>query len=241
LPRNERRRLALLAAATALAVGTLLGRALCADDRRAEREAMVAEQIAGRDVADPRVLDAMRRVPRHRFVPPPWRMGAYADQPLPIGEDQTISQPYVVAKMTELVRLKPTDRVFELGTGSGYQAAVASLLCRHVFTVEIHPSLADRARVLLRELGYANVSVRAGDGFRGWPEEAPFDAMIVTAAVPRLPEELLKQLRPGGHAVMPIGEAGAVQSLVLLEKRADGSVSTEEVFPVRFVPATGKP
>jgi len=202
---------------------------------------MVAVQIAGRDVRDPRVLDAMRLVPRHRFVPPAVRADAYVDSPLPIAEGQTISQPYIVAKMTELARLKPGDRVFELGTGSGYQAAVASRLCAHVWSVEIHSPLAESARAVLREVGYENVSVRAGDGFRGWPEEAPFDAMLITAAVPRLPDELLRQLRPGGRAVMPVGDPGAVQDLVLLEKQGDGTSVTTKVFPVRFVPATGKP
>ncbi|MBI2963619.1 MAG: protein-L-isoaspartate(D-aspartate) O-methyltransferase [Deltaproteobacteria bacterium] len=202
---------------------------------------MVEQQIAARGVADPRVLAAMRSVPRHRFVPAEWQASAYDDGPLPIGEGQTISQPYVVAKMTELLRLSPTDRVFELGTGSAYQAAVASLLCARVWTVEIQPALAERARRTLRGLGYDNVTVRAGDGFRGWPEEAPFDAMVITAAVPRLPEELLKQLKPGGRAILPLGDPLAVQDLVLLEKRADGSVVTREVFPVRFVPATGQP
>ena len=212
-----------------------------AADRQAERDAMVDSQIAGRDVRDARVLDAMRSVPRHRFVPESVAARAYEDSPLPIGEHQTISQPYIVAKMTELLRLKPTDRVFELGTGSGYQAAVASRLCAHVWSVEIHPKLADRARAVLHELGYDNVSVRAGDGFRGWPAAAPFDAMLVTAAVPQLPEELLRQLRPGGRAVMPVGEAGGVQDLVLVEKHADGRTVTRSVFPVVFVPATGKP
>jgi protein-L-isoaspartate(D-aspartate) O-methyltransferase len=210
-------------------------------DRQAERDAMVASQIAGRDVRDARVLDAMRTVPRHRFVPDDVAARAYNDAPLPIGEEQTISQPYVVAKMTELLRLKRTDRVFELGTGSGYQAAVASRLCAHVWSVEIHSTLADRARTVLHELGYDNVSVRAGDGFRGWPEEAPFDAMLVTAAVPRLPEKLLRQLRPGGRAVMPVGEAGGIQELVVVEKHADGRTVTRSVFPVVFVPATGQP
>jgi protein-L-isoaspartate(D-aspartate) O-methyltransferase len=226
---------------TALALVALRSDALDDDDRRAEREAMVASQIAGRDVRDPRVLDALRLVPRHRFVPARVREAAYGDGPLPIAEGQTISQPYIVAKMTELARLKPTDHVFELGTGSGYQAAVASRLCAHVWTVEIHPPLAEQARAVLRALGYDNVSVRAGDGYRGWPEQAPFDVMLITAAVPQLPEELLKQLKPGGRAVMPIGEPDRVQDLVLLEKQPDGTSVTRQIFPVRFVPATGKP
>jgi protein-L-isoaspartate(D-aspartate) O-methyltransferase len=225
---------AIALAALVLLVAVVAGAA----DRQAERDAMVDSQIAGRDVRDARVLDAMRSVPRHRFVPESMAARAYEDSPLPIGEDQTISQPYIVAKMTELLRLEPTDRVFELGTGSGYQAA---WLCAHVWSVEIHQKLADRARAVLHELGYDNVSVRVGDGFRGWPGEAPFDAMLVTAAVPQLPEELLRQLRPGGRAVMPVGEAGSVQDLVLVEKHADGRTVTRSVFPVVFVPATGKP
>lgn len=199
------------------------------------------QQIAARGVSEPRLLEAMRSVPRHRFVPADWQSSAYADGPLPIGDGQTISQPYVVARMTELLRLAPTDRVFELGTGSGYQAAVASRLCAHVWTIEIQPALAERARQVLRALRYDNVTVREGDGFRGWPEEAPFDAMLITAAVPRLPDELLKQLKAGGRAIMPLGDPLAVQDLVLLEKQADGGIVTRQIFPVRFVPATGQP
>ena len=202
---------------------------------------MVEGQIAERGITEPRLLAALRAVPRHRFVPASWQAQAYADGPLPIGEGQTISQPYVVAKMTELAALRPTDRVFELGTGSGYQAAVASRLCAHVFSVEIQPLLAERAARLLRELGYENVSIRSGDGFRGWPEEAPFDAMLITAAVPEIPDRLLKQLKPGGRAVLPIGPALGVQDLVLVEKGADGRTITRKIFPVRFVPATGTP
>lgn len=202
---------------------------------------MVEQQIAARGVSEPRLLEAMRSVPRHRFVPADWQSSAYADGPLPIGDGQTISQPYVVARMTELLRLAPTDRVFELGTGSGYQAAVASRLCAHVWTIEIQPALAERARQVLRALHYDNVTVREGDGFRGWPEEAPFDAMLITAAVPRLPDELLKQLKAGGRAIMPLGDPLAVQDLVLLEKQADGGIVTRQIFPVRFVPATGQP
>ena len=202
---------------------------------------MVMQQIAARGIGDRRLLDALRTVPRHAFVPAQYQSEAYDDGPLPIGEGQTISQPYIVAKMTELLHLAPTDRVFELGTGSGYQAAVASRLCSHVYTVEIQPRLAERAVAALRGLGYDNVTVRVGDGFRGWPDAAPFDAMLITAAVPDLPGELLKQLKAGGRAVMPIGPAGGIQDLVLVEKSADGKATTRTVFPVRFVPATGKP
>ena len=201
---------------------------------------MVERQIVERGITEPRLLAALLAVPRHRFVPDAWQAQAYADGPLPIGEGQTISQPYVVAKMTELAALRPTDRVFELGTGSGYQAAVASRLCAHVFSVEIQPPLAERAARLLRELGYDNVSVRSGDGFRGWPEAAPFDAMLITAAVPEIPDELLKQLKPGGRAVLPVGPPLGIQDLVLIEKGADGKTVTRRIFPVRFVPATGE-
>ena len=208
-------------------------------DRREDRDAMVAEQLAARDIDDERVLAAFRAVPRHRFVPKEMEAAAYTDGPLPIGDGQTISQPYVVAKMTELLRLRRTDRVFELGTGSGYQAAVASRLCAHVYTVEIKPRLAERAGRTLSELGYSNVNVRAGDGFRGWPEAAPFDAMLITASVPKLPDQLLKQLKAGGRAVLPVGPTYGVQDLVLIEKGADGKSVTRSIFPVRFVPATG--
>ncbi len=239
--RSTRRPVFLIAVVVAAVVAglALLGRS--ADDRRAEREEMVERHIAARGITDARLLEAMRSVPRHRFVPAQWQASAYADGPLPIGIGQTISQSYVVARMTELLRLQPTDRIFELGTGSGYQAAVASRLCAHVWTVEIQPTLAERARRTLHDLGYDNVTVRAGDGFRGWPEEAPFDAMLITAAVLELPEDLLKQLKPGGRAILPLGEPLAVQDLVLIEKQADGGVVTRKVFPVRFVPATGKP
>lgn len=206
------------------------------EDRRKERERMVALQIAARDVRDVRVLEAMRTVPRHEFVPDGIRDQAYADRPLPIGDGQTISQPYVVAKMTELLELRPTDVVFELGTGSGYQAAIASRLARRVYTVEIFPSLAERAGALLARLGYDNVEVRAGDGTLGWPEAAPFDALIVTAAIPAIPKRLVEQLRPGGRAVMPIGEPEAVQTLVHLVKTASGAIERRDVFEVRFVP-----
>jgi len=238
LPRSRLPQLLLLQ----FLVGATIELALAyGDERRAERERMVAEQIAQRGVSDARLLEALRTVPRHRFIPAEWQREAYTDGPLPIGEGQTISQPYVVAKMTELLALKGGERVFELGTGSGYQAAVASRLCAHVYTVEIVPKLAERAVGVIRGLGYDNVSIRVGDGFRGWPEAAPFDAMLITAAVAELPDGLLKQLKPGGRAVMPVGPKLGIQDLVLVEKSADGKAATKTIFPVRFVPATGKP
>ena len=210
-------------------------------DRADERARMVATQIAARDVSDPRVLAALRAVPRHRFVPAPMDAHAYEDSPLPIGLRQTISQPYIVAKMTELLRLQPTDRVFELGTGSGYQAAIASRVAAEVYTVEIFPELAERAKATVAELGYRNVHVRAGDGTLGWPEKAPFDALLVTAAMPEIPKRLVEQLKPGGRAVMPIGEPDAVQMLVYLEKTESGEIQRRDVFEVRFVPVLEAP
>ncbi len=202
---------------------------------------MVEQQIVARGITEPRLLDALRSIPRHRFVPPAMQRDAYADGPLPIGEGQTISQPFVVAAMTDALHLQPEERIYELGTGSGYQAAVASRLCAHVYTIEIQPALAERAASTLAALGYANVSVRAGDGFRGWPEAAPFDAMLITAAVAELPGELLAQLKPGGRAVVPVGPLFGVQDLLLIEKSRDGHTVTRTLFPVRFVPSTGKP
>jgi len=202
---------------------------------------MVEQQIVARGISEPRLLDALRSVPRHRFVPSSMQGDAYADSPLPIGEGQTISQPFVVAAMTDALHLQPEERVYELGTGSGYQAAIASRLCAHVYTIEIQPVLAERAASTLAALGYANVSVRAGDGFRGWPDVAPFDAMLITAAVAELPQELLAQLKPGGRAVVPVGPLLGVQDLLLIEKSRDGHTVTRRLFPVRFVPSTGKP
>jgi len=199
---------------------------------------MVDRQIAGRGVHDPRVLAAMREVPRHRFVPEPLRAAAYEDGALPIGEGQTISQPFVVASMCEHLALSPQDRVLEIGTGSGYHAAVLSQLAAQVYSIEIVPPLAERARRTLAELGYANVEVRTGDGYRGWPEEAPFDAVILTAAPPEIPEPLVAQLKPGGRMVLPVG-VGEDQQLVVLEKTAHG-LEKRVMFPVRFVPMTGE-
>ena len=204
------------------------------------RLAMVAGQIAARGVKDPRVLDAMRAVPRHEFVPAALREDAYGDSPLPIGHGQTISQPYIVALMTELARPSPSDRVLEVGTGSGYQAAVLSRLVARVFSVELVDPLAQSAASTLRRLGYANVTVRSGDGYLGWPDEAPFDIIIVTAAPEEVPAALLSQLKPGGRLIVPVGRVYDVQDLQLIEKDATGRVSTRSVIPVRFVPMVKK-
>ena len=211
---------------------------LRAEDAAVEREAMVATQIAAREVRDPRVLAAMRAVPRHEFVPAEVRAHAYADSPLPIGHGQTISQPYIVAFMTEQLALKPTQRVLEIGTGSGYQAAVLAKLVAEVFTIEIVEPLAKRAAADLARLGFKNVRVRAGDGYQGWPEAVPFDAIIVTCAPDHVPEPLVRQLKEGGRMIIPVGEFGA-QELYVLEKRA-GKIEQRAVLPVRFVPMTGK-
>lgn len=198
---------------------------------------MVSEQIEARGVRDPRVLDALRRVPRHELVPEPQREYAYEDRPLPIGRGQTISQPYVVAAMTEALALQGIERVLEVGTGSGYQAAVLSLLCKQVYSIELEPELAERARADLARLGYANVQVRQGDGWRGWPEHAPFDAIVVTAAPEQVPPDLIEQLAVGGRLVIPVGRYE--QTLLLLRKTETG-VEREVLFGVRFVPMRGE-
>ena len=201
------------------------------------RRLMVSEQIEGRGVRDPRVLEAMRRVPRHLFVPPELRARAHEDNPLPIGEGQTISQPYIVAFMSEAARLGPGDKVLEVGTGSGYQAAVLSALGARVFSVEILPALAESARRNLQAAGFGEVVVRTGDGFRGWPEEAPFDAILVTAAPDEVPAPLLEQLRAGGRIVIPIGTGN--QELIRVT-RTERGFERESLLPVRFVPMTGE-
>ena len=200
------------------------------------RRRMVKTQIKDRGVRDPAVLAAMEKVPRHEFVPESQRAYAYDDHPLPIGEGQTISQPYIVALMTEALALSPRSRVLELGTGSGYQAAVLAELADSVFTIEYFPTLAQEAASRLARLGYRNVSVRAGDGWNGWPERAPFDAIVLTFAAPQVPPELPGQLRPGGRICAPIGEADGTQQLMLYHKRADGTMTAESLCPVRFVP-----
>ena len=203
----------------------------------AARRAMVERQVRARGVADPAVLRALAEVPRHRFVPEALSAAAHADRPLPIGHGQTISQPYVVALMTELLELEPGDRVLEIGTGSGYHAAVLSRVAGEVFTIEIVEPLAERARATLAELGYGNVRVRAGDGYRGWPEKAPFDAVLLTAAPPEIPPPLLDQLAVGGRLVAPVGVE--LQELTVIAKTASG-LDSRKVVPVRFVPMTGE-
>ena len=209
------------------------------DPYLAARLAMVGEQIKREGISDPRVLQSMRDVPRHFFVPREMRSRAYDPRPLPIGEGQTISQPYIVGFMTEILRLKPSDRVLEVGTGSGYQAAVASRIAREVYTVEIFESLAAGSRRTLSELGFANVHVRQGDGYYGWEEKAPFDAIIVTCAGGHIPPPLMRQLKNGGRMVMPVGGPFLTQNLVFIEKSADGSVSQRNVLPVAFVRLLG--
>jgi protein-L-isoaspartate(D-aspartate) O-methyltransferase len=200
-----------------------------------KREEMVRDQIESRGVLDQKVLRAMRRVPRHLFVPQPLRQYAYGDFPLPIGEEQTISQPYMVAIMTEALSLSGDERVLEVGTGSGYQAAVLAEIAENVYTVEILPLLAARADSLLHELGYDNVLVKTGDGYVGFPEYAPFDAIMVTCAPPYVPQPLIDQLADGGRLVLPVGEEGEVQMLTLIEKTADEVIETP-LFPCVFVP-----
>jgi protein-L-isoaspartate(D-aspartate) O-methyltransferase len=202
-----------------------------------QRRAMVERQIEARGVKDPRVLDAMRKVLRHRFVPADLTGRAYEDNPLPIGYDQTISQPYIVALMTELLEVGPEDKVLEIGTGSGYQAAVLAEVAAEVFSIEIVPELADLAVRNLRAAGYDSVRVRVGDGYRGWPEGAPFQGIIVTAAPDHVPHPLIDQLDEGGRLVIPVGDV--YQELMILRKE-DGKIRRRVVIPVRFVPMTGE-
>jgi len=208
------------------------------DDRWAQqRSDMVEMQIAGRGVKDENVLKAMQTVPRHLFVPEKYRAESYRDGPLPIGDGQTISQPYIVAVMTELLGVDSNSKVLEVGTGSGYQAAVLAEIVDSVYTIEIIESLAERAGRIIDSLGYGNVEVRAGDGYQGWPEAAPYDAVIITAAAPRIPEPLIEQLKPEGRMVIPVGDYS--QDLMVVTK-ADTGMVKKSVIPVRFVPMTGK-
>lgn len=209
------------------------------NDRLPEaREEMVVTQIQARGIRDPRVLAAMRKVPRHLFVPEGLTNQAYDDHPLPIGFHQTISQPYIVGLMTELAGLDDTDIVLEIGTGSGYQAAILAECVEKVYSIEIIQGLAVEAKDRLEKMGYNNISVRCGDGYKGWPEAGPFDAIIVTAAPPEIPVELTRQLKPGGRLVIPVGEFS--QELMVIIKNNDGSLTEKHSIPVRFVPMVHK-
>ena len=217
------------------------------DRHAAPRKAMVDTIVAltretaaetGRASLDSRVLTAMNKVPRHRFVPADQEPNAYANRPLPIGNGQTISQPFIVALMTDMLGLKATDRVLEIGTGCGYQAAVLAELVREVYTIEIVAPLAREAAARFAELGYRNINARSGDGYRGWPAHAPFDAIIVTAAAPEVPPALIEQLKPGGKLVIPVGAQWSGQELRIIEKDQHGKTTTRNALAVRFVPLT---
>ncbi|MCK6450764.1 MAG: protein-L-isoaspartate(D-aspartate) O-methyltransferase [Alphaproteobacteria bacterium] len=199
-------------------------------------EVLWTNRYLGKTALDPRVIEALGSVPRERFVPPEWADSAYDNRPLPIGHGQTISQPYIVAVMTDLLHLEPGDRVLEVGTGCGYQAAILARLAAQVCSIETVPELASEAAERLKSLGIANVEVRHGDGYLGWPEGAPFDAIVVTAAAPSLPRALVDQLKPDGRMVIPIGPRGSDQELVLVCKEKDGSLDRRSVLPVAFVP-----
>ncbi len=203
-----------------------------------QREAMIRTQIESRGINDPATLQAMRKVERHRFVPSKYQNQAYEDRPLPIGEDQTISQPYIVALMTQVLDLKENEKVLEIGTGSGYQAAVLAEICNYVYTIEIVETLGQRAQKLLADLEYTNINVKIGDGYKGWEEHSPFDAIIVTCAPTHIPEPLKKQLAEGGKMVIPVGKTFA-QELVLLTKQ-NGEIIRKAIIPVRFVPMLGE-
>jgi protein-L-isoaspartate(D-aspartate) O-methyltransferase len=209
------------------------------EELRRRRADMVEFQLRGREIHNERVLKAMGKVPRHEFVLPEFRRQAYFDSPLPIGESQTISQPYIVAFMTQAVDPKSHHRVLEIGTGSGYQAAILAELAGEVFSIEILPTLADQARDVLQRLNYQNVHVAAGDGYQGWPDRAPFDSILVTAAAPQIPAPLLEQLKVGGVLVIPVGEPGSIQYLTVVRREKDG-YRQSRVMPVRFVPMTGE-
>jgi protein-L-isoaspartate(D-aspartate) O-methyltransferase len=221
------------------AATSCIGKLGSASNHEEERVKMVSEQILGRGIKDERTLRAMRQVPRHLFVPPESEAMAYEDRPLPIGHGQTISQPYIVALMTELSRLTGKERVLEIGTGSGYQAAVLSLLAAQVYTIEYIAPLGLEAAKRLKDLHFANVEVRIGDGFQGWREHQPFDAILVTAAIEQIPQPLLDQLKPGGRMIIPLDEETGSQSLVLIEKDEQGRIHRNEIIPVRFVPFLG--
>lgn len=211
-----------------------------ADSFQDQRQEMVARDIKGRGISDTHVLAAMGKVPRHLLVGERYRKNAYVDHPLPIGEGQTISQPYVVALMTEALKLRPADRVLEIGTGSGYQAAVLAEIVKDVKSIEIRQGLAQSAAARLKELGYANVAVKWADGYFGWEEHAPYDAIIITAAANHIPPPLIKQLKEGGRLILPLGSTVFYQTLTLVTKRKGGELDVQQLDPVAFVPMTGE-
>ena len=208
----------------------------CSEEDWTTQRKRLVNYVRLQGVTDQRVLAAMNKVPRHLFVPAPYRRMAYRDHPLPIGENQTISQPFIVGFMTQALQLKSEDKVLEIGTGSGYQAAVLAEVAKEVYTIEIICTLAERAKKLLAELGYKNIHVKCGDGYQGWPEHAPFDAVIVTAAPDHVPQPLIDQLKVGGRMIVPVGTG--FQELILLTKTEDG-VKRKSILPVTFVPMTG--
>jgi protein-L-isoaspartate(D-aspartate) O-methyltransferase len=219
------------------------------DEYRARRQSLMREiefdvratsEYIGRQELDKRVMEVMARVPRHEFVPQSQKPYAYQNRPLPIGHGQTISQPYIVALMTDLMKVGKDDVVLEVGTGSGYQAAILGELAKKAYTIEIIPELAKSATERLRRLGFSNVTTRTGDGYYGWKEAGPFDGIMVTAAASQIPPPLVKQLKPGGRMVIPVGSPFLTQHLMLVEKDAQGQIKTRQILPVRFVPLTGK-
>ncbi|MGQ9574893.1 MAG: protein-L-isoaspartate(D-aspartate) O-methyltransferase [Thermoguttaceae bacterium] len=241
-PRQPRTLLAVAGLSVAAVALVVIGWRLAVwredDPFASARHKMVQTQLRARDITDPRVLDAMGRVPRHQFLSEQFQHEAYDDHPLPIGHGQTISQPYIVALMTQLAAPRPTDRALDIGTGSGYQAAILAELCQEVYGIEIVQPLADEAARRLADLGYKNVTIRAADGYRGWPEHAPFDVIVVAAAPDHVPEPLIEQLAPGGRLVLPVG--GYPQELTVVQKQPDGSTRQQIVAPVLFVPMTGE-
>jgi protein-L-isoaspartate(D-aspartate) O-methyltransferase len=232
-----------------LALLLFSSQAIAEDDFQQQRQELVniikadvvrTRDFLGQEMLDERVLDAIGKVPRHEFVPESERSYAYENRPLPIGYGQTISQPYIVAIMTELLKPKETDRVLEVGTGSGYQAAILAELVDSVYTIEIIEELSQKAADNLKRAGYANVHTRTGDGYYGWETEAPFDGIVVTAVASHIPPPLIKQLKPGGRMIIPVSAQFMTQYLVLVIKAIDGKISTQQIIPVRFVPLTGK-
>lgn len=211
------------------------GEGQISDAYKNQRYEMVRTQIASRGISNQKVLEALRKVPRHEFVPPEYRRFAYADQPLPIGEGQTISQPYIVAYMTEVLNIKPGEKVLEIGTGSGYQATILAEVDAIVYSIEVIEPLAVQAKSVLENLGYKNIFLKTGDGYQGWAEHAPFDAIMVTCSPSRIPEPLKEQLAEGGRMIIPVGQQNNIQYLYLLQKR-NGKIRQQNVMPVRFVP-----